>query len=221
MHMIKPIIPHAIHDPPPPPEDANIAVVKGVLNTTEDMYQKLQDGDSQQKADLQKVANMGKSLLQSAYSNKGYKSFGQPHIPDSQRNRLLQAFARALKGPQPKSKKKAKAPFSRLGEDGFEDVDHQILAMEVKRLALTVKNYLETRKQESNDYKLAGANLHDPSIRVKDETDSVLAQVTLMMAKLHRAILRNHHHILMVIGNFAGNSALVEPSKHNSNSTNY
>ena len=93
MQMIKPIIPHAIHDPPPPPEDANIAVVKGVLNTTEDMYQKLQDGDSQQKSDLQKVANMGKNLLQSAYANKGYKSFGRPHIPDTQRNRLLQLRA--------------------------------------------------------------------------------------------------------------------------------
>ena len=87
----------------------------------------------------------------------------------------------------------AKAPFSKLGEDGFEDVDHQILAMEIKRLAMTVKSYLEVRKNEDRDYIKAGANLNDPSIKTKTDTDSILAQTTLMMAKLHRAILRNHH----------------------------
>ena len=43
MQMIKPIIPHAITDPPPPPEDPNIKVVRGVLNTTHDFYQLLHD----------------------------------------------------------------------------------------------------------------------------------------------------------------------------------
>ena len=105
-----------------------------------------------------------------------------------------------------------------MGEDGFEDVDHQILAMEIKRLAMTVKSYLEVRKNEERDYIKAGANLNDPSIKTKTDTDSILAQTTLMMAKLHRAILRNHHQILMVIGNFAGNSMPDETEEPKMNS---
>ena len=210
MQMIKPIIPHAIHDPPPPPEDANIEVVKGVLHTIHDMYNKLTD-DPKRKADLLKVADEAKGLLNFANSNQGYKSNGRPHIRDADRDALMKKFANALKGPQVKAKPKAKAPFSRLGEDGFTDVDHQLLAMEIKRLALTVKQYLETRRQETQYYKRTGTDLTDPSIKAKDETDHVLAQTTLMMAKLHRAILRNHHHILMVIGNFAGNMVASAP----------
>ena len=222
MQMIKPIIPNAITDPPPPPEDANIKVVRGVLNTTQDFYQKLKDSNPKQKSDLMEVAKIGKNLLRTAYRRTGHRSSGPPHIRDSDRDYLLKKFADALKGPEPETTPKAKAPFSRLGEDGFEDVDHQILAMEIKRLAMTVKSYLEVRKNEERDYVKAGANLNDPSIKTKTDTDSILAQTTLMMAKLHRAILRNHHHILMMIGNFAGNSvpAPDEGSKNNSSETN-
>ena len=222
MQMIKPIIPNAITDPPPPPEDPNIKVVRGVLNTTEDFYQKLKDANPKQKSDLMEVAKLGNNLLQTAYRSTGHRSSGPPHIRDSDRDYLLKKFADALKGPEPETTIRAKAPFSRLGEDGFEDVDHQILAMEIKRLAMTVKNYLEVRKNEERDYVRAGANLNDPSIKTKTDTDSILAQTTLMMAKLHRAILRNHHHILMVIGNFAGNSVPVpieEPKLNSSNET--
>ena len=101
-------------------------------------------------------------------------------------------------------------------------MDHQVLAMEIKRLAMTVKSYLEVRKSEERDYARAGANMNDPSIKTKIDTDSILAQTTLMMAKLHRAILRNHHQILMVIGNFAGNPEPIksEAPKLNSNEVN-
>ena len=218
MELIKPIIPNAITDPPPPPEDPNIQVVRGVLNTTQDFYQKLKDGNPKQKYELKKVAEIGKNLLQNAYKRTGHRTSSPAHIRDADRDYLLWKFADALKGPEEKPRLKAKAPFSKLGEDGFEDVDHQILAMEIKRLAMTVKSYLEVRKNEERDYIKAGANLNDPSIKTKTDTDSILAQTTLMMAKLHRAILRNHHQILMVIGNFAGNSVPgeIEEPKMNS-----
>ena len=222
MQMIKPIIPHAITDPPPPPEDPNIKVVRGVLNTTHDFYQKLKDGNPRQRSLLKGVEDIGKNLLRSAYRRTGHRASGPPHIRDSDRDYLLKKFAEALKAPEQETTPRAKAPFSRLGEDGFEDVDHQVLAMEIKRLAMTVKSYLEVRKSEERDYARAGANMNDPSIKTKIDTDSILAQTTLMMAKLHRAILRNHHQILMVIGNFAGNPEPVntEAPKLNSNEVN-
>ena len=215
MQMIKPIIPHAIHDPPPPPEDPNIEVVKGVLNTTKDIYDKMKDtNNTKQKMDLKGVAAKARRLLASAQSNYGYKSFGRPHIRDADRNALLKEFGAALKGPEVKTKVKSKAPFARLGEDGFDDVDHQIMAMEMKRLAFTVKQYLETRKQETEEFTRMGMPLDAPFFKAKDDTDHALAQITLMMAKLHRAILRNHHHILMLIGNFAGNAASTPFNDH-------
>ena len=81
------------------------------------------------------------------------------------------------------------------------------MAMETKSLAFAVKQYLETRKQETEEFTRMGMPLDAPFFQAKDDTDHALAQITLMMAKLHRAILRNHHHILMLIGNFAGNAA--------------
>ena len=39
--------------------------------------------------------------------------------------------------------------------------------------------------------------------------------MTLQLAKLHRAVLKNHHHLLMLIGNFAGNAKNVRDHKEN------
>jgi len=43
------------------------------------------------------------------------------------------------------SDKSKKAPFCALGDDCFEDVDHQKLTMEIKRMALGLAGYLKTR----------------------------------------------------------------------------
>ena len=210
--MIKPIIPHAFHDAPHITEEPNIEVIRSVLNTTKDIVQKVHDPE--QKSKLNKVIKKGRSLLDSLHGGHdatgGLRSSVKHNILDVDRDELLKDFAKALKPPQEESQGKAKAPFSRLGEDGFEDVDHQILAMEIKRLALTLRNYLQMRMEESIEYTRAGKNLDSPSIKAKYFTDSILTQMTLEMAKLHRAVLRNHHHILMVIGNFAGNAASSE-----------
>ena len=71
MQMIKPIIPHAIHDPPPPPEDPNIEVVKGVLNTTKDIYDKMKDtNNTKQKMDLKGALMNWRPLLSCSYQCK-------------------------------------------------------------------------------------------------------------------------------------------------------
>lgn len=44
--------------------------------------------------------------------------------------------------------KSKKAPFCALGDDCFEDVDHQKLTMEIKRMALALAGYLKTRMLE-------------------------------------------------------------------------
>ena len=50
--------------------------------------------------------------------------------------------------------------------------------------------------------------------------DSVLAQMTLQLAKLHRAVLKNHHHLLILIGNFGGNAKNVREHKGNNETGN-
>ena len=210
--LIKPIIPHAFPPAPDPPEHPNIQVVKSILNTTDEMNKKLDGVDPHRKALLEKVIELAHKLL-SAYYSTGEL------VSDEERDKMLKLFADALKGPEIKHKLKSKAPFSKLGEDGFEDVDHQILAMEIKRLAVSLTAYLKERMRESLITAKSGANLNDPSTRVKFETDYVLTQTTAIMAKLHRAILRNHHHILMVIGNFAGNAASVTSASEHDDSS--
>ena len=60
-------------------------------------------------------------------------------------DRLLRDFGKVLRPSKSNHIPQPKAPFSKLGEDGFEDVDHQGLDGEIKSLALTLKNYLEIR----------------------------------------------------------------------------
>ena len=111
--------------------------------------------------------------------------------------------------------------LSKLGEDTFEDVDHQILAMEIKRLAITLKEYLQSRMKEGNDEKSEEYESDDePLSRNEFYRDSVLAQMTLQLAKLHRAVLKNHHHLLILIGNFAGNAKNVREHKGNNETGN-
>jgi hypothetical protein len=43
-----------------------------------------------------------------------------------------------------------------------------------------------------------------PGNSAQFKTDAVLTQIVSNMAKLHRAVLRNWHHILIMVGNFAG-----------------
>ena len=208
IQMMKPIIPKAFPKPRTMPEDPNIQVVRSILNTTKEMHQKLDGIDPQRKALLEGVIQLAHKILSEHYST------GRS-IPEVDRDKLLKMFAEALNGTDDSGPKtKAKAPFAQLGEDGFEDVDHQILAMEIKRLAMSLTGYLKERMEESLVTTKSGADLNDPSVRVKFETDTVLTQSVAIIAKLHRAILRNHHHILLLIGNFAGNTNLNENTEH-------
>ena len=230
LEMIKPIIPNVYNDVSSPSQkDPNYEIIRGILTTTRDIFNKIDDPKRQ--AELRNIYNKGSNLLTAPEKNKGFRSsaFQQipdeeregfrssafQHIPDEERDALLKEFSEALKSPDEGSNLMAKAPFSKLGEDDFEDVDHQILAMEIKKLALTLKEYLQIRIKEGQEEKPYRDDENESLSRTKYYTDSVLAQITLELAKLHRAVLRNHHHLLMLIGNFAGNAANVVPEKRN------
>lgn len=99
----------------------------------------------------------------------------------------------------------AKAPNAKLGQDCFADVDHQDLALDVQNLALLAAKYLEARMVESLLAKKKGGQKEYSlaSLNAKYHTDLFLIQATVLMAKIHRATLRNWHHLLMTITNFA------------------
>ena len=213
LEMIKPIIPNVYNDVSSRSEkDPNYEIIRGILATTRDIFNKIDDPKRQ--AELRNIYDKGSNLLTSPQKNKGFRSSANQHIPDEERDALLKEFSEALKNPDEEVNSMAKAPFSKLGEDDFEDVDHQILAMEIKKLALTLKEYLQIRlKEEGHGETPHRDNGNESLSRTNYYTDSVLAQMTLQLAKLHRAVLRNHHHLLMLIGNFAGNAANVVPEK--------
>ena len=84
------------------------------------------------------------------------------------------------------------APFSKLGQDCFQDVDHKKLSWDLRKLALSMAKYLEDRMIGSTD-----------SEALLYRTDAMLTQMITLMTHMHRAMLRNWHQTLMVIGNFA------------------
>ena len=206
--MIEAIIPNAfLAETPTTTEQENVKVIKNVLNTTEDMYNKIQD--TERRKSLRDIIIKGRAMLvQKPNGREGYRlsENNEKELSYFDVDQLLRDFGKVLKPSKSNHIPQPKAPFSKLGEDGFEDVDHQGLDAELKDLALTLKNYLEMRMDEMMEYQQQfGANFDDPSFLVKYHTDSILTQMTLEMAKIHRAVLKNQHHILMIIGNFAGN----------------
>ena len=223
--LIKPIIPLAYRNKTShSDDDPNYEIVRGVLETTRDIFNKIDD--PKRKADLRKIFNEGRDLLIPSKTINGFRSSAQYHIKDEDRDALLKEFTEALKTSEEESNLMAKAPFSKLGEDDFEDVDHQILAMEIKKLALTLKKYLQTlptidyNRITNKDFTENKNKEIEYLLRSKYFTDSLLTQMTLELAKLHRAVLRNQHHILMILGNFAGNTANVAPRKEDNDTKN-
>ena len=213
--MIQPIIPSTYHNETEPSNsDTNIGIVRGILETIKDIIDKVDDPVRQ--ADLRKLLEKAIRLLNPLHQYDGLRSKKSHRIKDEDRDALLREFTEIMKVPEEDFNPMAKAPFSKLGEDTFEDVDHQILAMEIKRLAITLKEYLQSRMREGNEEESEEYESDDePLSRNEFYKDSVLAQMTLQLAKLHRAVLKNHHHLLMLIGNFAGNAKNVREHKEN------
>ena len=82
------------------------------------------------------------------------------------------------------------APFAKLGEDCFSDVNHKQFTWEIKKLALVMQDFIEYRvmnNQNGAQYKM----------------DEMMVNLIQMVFQLHRATLRNWNHILMVVSNFA------------------
>ena len=215
LQMIEAIIPTEFQaETPHTTEQENVKVIKNVLNTTEDMYNKIQD--TERRKSLRDIIIKGRAMLvqNPKGMEEGYRlsKNNQKELNKFDVDQLLRDFGKVLRPSKSNHNPQPKAPFSKLGEDGFEDVDHQGLDAELKRLALTLKNYLEIRMDEMMEYtQQFGANFDDPAYLVKYHTDSILTQMTLEMAKIHRAVLKNQHHILMIIGNFAGNVDTNQP----------
>ena len=147
-------------------EQENVKVIKNVLNTTEDMYNKIQD--TERRKSLRDIIMKGRAMLVQDPNGmeEGYRlsKNNQKELNKFDVDQLLRDFGKVLRPSKSNHKPQPKAPFSKLGEDGFEDVDHQGLDAELKRLALTLKNYLEIRMDEMMEYtQQFGANFDDPS----------------------------------------------------------
>ena len=82
------------------------------------------------------------------------------------------------------------APFAKLGQDCFLDVNHKQFTWEIKKLALAMQDFIEDRVM-NND---RGAQY---------KMDEMMTHMITLMFQLHRATLRNWNHILMVVSNFA------------------
>ena len=218
LQMIEAIIPTAhLPETPHTTEQENVKVIKNVLNTAEDMYNKIQD--TKRRKSLRDIIIKGRAMLVQNPNGmeEGYRlsKNNEKELSNLDVDKLLRDFGKVLKPSKSNHIPLPKAPFSKLGDDGFEDVDHQGLDAEIKSLALTLKNYLEIRMDEiMESTQQFGANFDDPSYLIKYHTDSILTQMTLEMAKIHRAVLKNQHHILMIIGNFAGNIDASQPQKN-------
>ncbi len=78
--------------------------------------------------------------------------------------------------------------------------------MDIKRLALALSVYMKNRMVEE---KAGGGNPNSPRSRFlrgrsSFAQDAVMTQAIALIARLHRAVLRNWHHMRMILHNLAG-----------------
>ncbi len=92
-----------------------------------------------------------------------------------------------------------KAPFGKLGHDDFEDVDHKEIAQDIMGAAKLLIAYLKQRSMQP-DAMMGG-------------DDAILTQIVMVLGKLHRASLRNWHHLLMLTSNLANDISVQDPNR--------
>jgi hypothetical protein len=98
----------------------------------------------------------------------------------------------------------SQAPFTKLGQDCFSDVNHKDISIDVRKTALALTKYLEERIKESDKINQDFNDVNElMGNRVKYKTDAVLTHMVTILAKIHRATMRNWQHILVLVGNFA------------------
>lgn len=199
LSQMRPIIPgHFVNSPVKnQSEDPNLPFVKSIHNLQMDLMAKLKPKPgSKQETVLKSLRDMTTTLLRNADLKKA--------ITQHDLNRLMALFndffAEEKAYRHGTQKTSGRAPFTKLGEDCFDDVDHQEIAMEIKREALGLTSYLKTRMSE---HELNNERRGD---KVQFQVDALLTQTTALLAKLHRATLRNWHHILLIVGNFAAHT---------------
>lgn len=92
-----------------------------------------------------------------------------------------------------------KAPYCKLGQDCFEDVNHKRLALDMKKLALTVNKYLSERKSSTST-----------SRGVEYRVDAILTELTDTVGALHRAVMRNWHMSQLVLENLVASKGVFD-----------
>lgn len=84
-----------------------------------------------------------------------------------------------------------------IGQDCFVNVDHDAMTRAIKDLGVTTIMYLKDRQKEKSD-------------QASDfRLDSILTDMLSLIYHLHRATIRNWHHLAMLAGNL-GNAAPPE-----------
>ena len=67
---------------------------------------------------------------------------------------------------------------------------------------MSMAKYVEDRMLE-HENPSSGDDCCNQNQKLRYQTDAILTQMVSLLAKMHRATLRNWNQILMVIGNFA------------------
>ena len=176
--------------------------LKNVLVMVRDMTNKLKIHGGDKKL-LDMIAEKAKVILAEM------KASEHEHVPKREMSELIYLFNKFFSRSSTSASAfrtgdhKKQAPFCPLGEDCFGDVDHAKIAMEIKRLAVAMSGYLRDRMKEE-DVGTDNGKAAVGSRPSQFKADAVLTHATTVIAKLHRAILRNWHHILMIVGNMGG-----------------
>ena len=136
---------------------------------------------SRERGLLEETSNLADSLA------------SRPEVTVSDLKTLIENVKKVMAFEQDYFYSNNKAPYAKLGFDSFEDIDHKDIAMAVKKCAKLMVEYLKTRAQAGD---------HD-CCSVMHKNDEIVAQAILVLAKLHRATMRNWYNILMITSNFA------------------
>ena len=99
------------------------------------------------------------------------------------------------------SLKEDNAPFAEPGEDCFADVDHIKTTKRVKTLTKLALDYLKHRMRESLEVE---QDLKE--LKTKFASDLLIAQLTETLNDVHRGVVRNWHHIQLLLRNLAPRS---------------
>lgn len=125
----------------PTNRDKDLLFVKNILYMLRTLAAKMkddQDHDPEKAKGLRKLQTMATGLIEEIGSTGSFEKSKMLELM-----KALEAFYNDDDGDV-----NDRAPFCQVGEDCFSDVDHKLIAMEIKRLALSVTRYMKDRMME-------------------------------------------------------------------------